>query len=420
MLGVLKNRDKNKHYSLQLEIGLALILIGMPLGTAIRNVLPNLELVNFIMFLSFLLVIDYKNLINLKLPFLSFWFIILIIFQIIEILYATIEKVNDFYFYHIYLILILIGLSTQSRTKTFYSFLRIIFYFSGFISFVVFYQATLGLTQLIGGGYVGTGRLWLVEGGDPINMARALLVNIIVVMVYKGNSPFEKIMRYVFLVTSIIGLLGFGTRSSIVVSIIVFTLFLWNKQILKITTTKDFFRIVSYVFLITLVLIFLYLKNDFFSQKVDYIIEAVERGVATYFLGNSNLGVDGSTIVRYRTFNKALEIMRNDFEFHNFVFGNGYMGFYIDIPLIQVFFDLGIFGFIYFIFTIVFPFKSNVFKTRFNDVYLFIKLFCVQILFDQFFTGLPYYYTQFVPIIILLFVSKRRLLNQKKTEFNLK
>jgi hypothetical protein len=395
--------------SFKTQLGMVLILIGMPLATCLRNVFPSLELVNVFMVISVLSIFNFRNLFELKFPSFNKWFSIILLMQIIQLVYAMLAGKYDFLMYHFYIIAVIFAISTNNRNIKYGMFLRIAFYATGFISIVVLYQATFGFKQLVGGGYLGTSRLFLEEGGDPINLARVLTINIILIVVYNEKSIFENVVKKMFLISSIIGLFAFRTRGAMVVALLAVVLYYWNITAHR-KEKSEFQRIKLFLYFSGTIfgVVFLYYNNVYFFQKIGDFGDSLVSGVSTYLSGNkSNTSVDPSTIVRYGTINKVFSSY-SSVSWFNLFFGKGYHSMYIDVPLLQAFYDLGIFGFIYVFITMILPFKNNLYKTSYYNEFLFIKLICLQVIFDQLFNGLPYFYMQFTPIILLVFFKQNQ------------
>lgn len=404
-----KNIIKN-YFDSRVEIGLIFIIIGMQLGTAIRNFTNGVDLVNLIMAFSLVLVLDYSNLFKLRFPRLNVLSLMLIWFQSLMIIYAIYSGrgTGQLYSYHMYLIAIILGLATQERDKEFNKFFRYLFYISGFIAFVIFIQATNGGTELITS-YHGTGKLWLEFGGDPVSTSRGLVIGIISILIYNSKSLIEKLLKILFTIFIIIGLLSFSNRSSIVICIMILCVFLLNKYSKKVSTKVIIKRMILFSVLM-IIFVILYNTSEYLNYQVNGLIENIRKGISTFF-GNTNYGIDPSAANRIKLRSRVFDIISNEFEFYNYLFGYGYNNFYVDMPILQIFLDMGIIGLIlYTIYTIYIPIKNCIKKST-TDIDLFIKLFSLQMIFDQFYCGLPYYYFYFTPVILIMtfeFSGKKR------------
>lgn len=395
------NTKNNKYFNTCFEIGLVLLVVGMQFGTALKNVLGGLDLVNFIMILSCILMIDYSNLLRGIFFKLNKSSIILILFQILMIIYALLSKNQEIklYFYHLYLIVVIISLATQNRKKEFKNFFRYLFYISAFIAIVVFWQATNGGTELITS-YRNTGKLWLEEGGDPITMSRALEIYIIIALVYQSKNIFEKLFKVMSLVASIIGLFSFSNRAVIIGCLFVYIVYILNTKLKSLSYKK----IIKGIMIFAMIFLFgfiLFKYSSYIQTKVMSLIKSTINGINTY-LGIGSGELDASALTRNLIRTEVFEIINTKFSIINYLFGYGYNFIYIDMPVIQIFFDMGIVGFsIYVIYTLYIPIKF-IMTNKNSKIDLFIKLFLVQMVFDQFYCGLPYYYFYFTPAILIM------------------
>lgn len=411
-ISINRNIENNTYFNFRVEIGLILIIIGMQLGTAIRNFTKGVDLVDFIMILSLILVIDYRNLFKLRFPRLNIFSLLLIWFQSLIVIYAIYSGrgTRQLYSYHIYIIAIILSLATQNRDKEFKSFFKILFYITGFISFVIFMQATNGGTELVTS-YYGTGKLWLEFGGDPVSTSRGLVIGIISTLMYECKSISEKVLKAIFIIFSIIGLLSFSNRSSIVISIVILCVFLLSKYSKKVSIRTIIKQMILFSILI-LMFITIYNTSEYLNTQINGLIDSINKGFYT-FLGDTSYGIDSSAATRVALRSRVFDIISNEFRFYNYLFGYGYNNFYVDMPILQIFLDMGILGFtMYFVYIIYIPLQIFIQKNT-TDIGLFIKLFLVQMVMDQFYCGLPYYYFYFTPAILII-TFKSSIKNKEK------
>lgn len=380
-------------------IGLVLVFIGMQFGTAIRNVAPELESVNIIMAVSIVLLIDYRGLKELKINVKLF---AILCFQIWLFILALFSKnaTNQLIVFHLYLIAFIIALNSNTRYCKFESFGRVIFWISGFISLVIVYQATQGFKGLQLS-YEGTSKLWLSQGGDPITLARALGINIIACLFYKKKNRIEIIVTGIFALADIIGLFSFRNRSVLLCSFVIFVIWYFKYYTKSISANKILISAIS----VMVVVIALY-KIPYFSIKIMSTVDAMLSGIGTLLNLNVN-GVDSSAQTRV----SILENLRSTFNHHfirNLFFGLGYNFTYVDRPVIQMFYDNGIFAFIAYEYLnlwvpIKYIFKTVFYRVNYNDAWLIVVFISLQSLFDQFLTGLPYFYFLWTPAIFMVF-----------------
>ena len=380
-------------------IGLVLVFIGMQFGTAIRNVAPALEIVNIIMAVSIVLLMDYRGVKELRINVKLF---AILCFQIWLLILALFSKnaTNQLIVFHLYLIAFIITLNSNTRYCKFESFGRAIFWISGFISLVIVYQATQGFKGLQLS-YEGTSKLWLSQGGDPITLARALGINIIACLFYKKKNRIEIIATGIFALADIIGLFSFRNRSVLLCSFVIFVIWYFKYYTKSISANKILISAIS----VMVVVIALY-KIPYFSIKIKSTVDAMLSGIGTLLNLNVN-GVDSSAQTRV----SILENLRSTFNHHfirNLFLGLGYNFTYVDRPVIQMFYDNGIFAFIAYAYLnlwvpIKYIFKTIFCRVNYNDAWLIVVFISLQNVFDQFLTGLPYFYFLWTPAIFMVF-----------------
>lgn len=380
-------------------IGLVLVFIGMQFGTAIRNVAPALECVNIIMAVSIVLLIDYRGLKELKINVKLF---AILCFQIWLFILALFSKnaTNQLIVFHLYLIVFIIALNSNIRYCNFESFGRVVFWISGFISLVIVFQATQGFRGLQLS-YEGTSKLWLSQGGDPVTLARALGINIITCLFYKKKNRIEIIATGIFALSDIIGLFSFRNRSVLLCSFVIFVIWYFKFYTKSLSANKILVSVIS----VALAVIVLY-KIPYFSIKIKSTVNAMISGIGTLLNLNVN-GVDSSAQTRVSILGNLKSTFNQNF-IKNLVFGLGYNFTYVDRPVIQMFYDNGIFAFIVYAYiNLWIPIKC-IFKTVFcrvnyNDAWLIVVFISLQSVFDQFLTGLPYFYFLWTPAIFMTF-----------------
>lgn len=386
------------------SLGLVLIFIGMQLNTAIRNVLPSIDIVELIMIISVLLISDLNMSRKLHLSKNQSGLIVFVSILFLLALFSN-NGTKQLYSFHLYLIALIFAFSTQKNYVTYQYFGRILFYLSGFISVVVCFQATDGFTKLIQS-YYGTSKLWLEQGGDPVSVSRALGINIIAILLYKKKNLFEKMVAIIFAIFTIIGLFSFSNRSSIVCVVIVLLLWGW-----KYYNTKVSFKKIG-IGVITIIIIFIiFTQIEYIQVKGASLLKGTINGIAT-LVGINTSVADVSATTRVR----ILEEVENAFwqkPIKHLIFGLGYNWTYVDRPVFQAFFDLGIIGSIVYLFylfwipinAIMRQLKTELNDCLYNEAYRFVVFIALQSLMDQFYCGLPYFYYLWTPTVFFVCCS---------------
>ncbi len=390
-------KNKKEFYK---SLGLVMAFVGMQFNTAIRNVFPKINIIVPIMVLSVILLVDLNGITKLKTNLKVF---VLFMFQGILMFLCVLSSsgTTQLFTFHIYILALILALWSNQDYLDFSYFGRMLFYVSGFISIVILYQATKGFTQLIFA-FDGTGKLWLEQGGDPITMSRALQINIIAVLFLDQKTNREKFVATIFIIADVIGLLSFNNRSTIVCSLFVTLLWLVNYYYKKITLKKIF---VPIIMLFIIGIAFTYIP--YFQNKIIFIYESIINGIGTLF-GWQNIEIDPSAQTRNKILTDILNTYFNGNVIKNFVMGMGYNYKYVDRPILQIFFDLGIplavLSCCYLVFIPVKVILKEIkYKYNFNSAWVFVVYISIQSIADQFLTGLPYYYFFWTPTIFFLF-----------------
>lgn len=381
------------------SLGLVLIFVGMQFNTAVKNVIPGTDFSMVIMLLSAILLLDMKNFFSIR---ISKKMLILMTFQLILLFFAIASDKGtpQLISFHLYLLAIIFVLSTNKEYVQFAYFGKVLFWVSGFIAVVVAFQATNGFTGL-SLSFDNTGKLWLSQGGDPITMSRALEFNFIACLCYKGKNKVEKIAMLIFIIADVVGVLSFSNRSVTVCMILVFLVWCGENPDRKIDLKKIVTIIVALI-----VIVFLGTRLTYFADKIDYMYAAMESGLKT-LLGLDTGVIDPSASTRVEILADINKEFNNNF-FKNFFMGLGYNHTYVDRPIYQIYYDLGAFGLILYIyFLLLIPLKVLLrwLKKRenYNGAWAIVVYSTIQVLVDQFLTGLPYYYYLWTPTIFILF-----------------
>ena len=125
------------------SIGLSLNILGVIVGNFIRSIF-KIELVNIIMALSLLLIVNYKNIYNLRFPSLNKNMILLLISQVIIIIYYGFNTYSSpiaqsiHLFYSIILIICFSSLNTQNLFKHFFPTFYILSSITVVLAFYIF------------------------------------------------------------------------------------------------------------------------------------------------------------------------------------------------------------------------------------------------------------------------------------------
>lgn len=392
------------------NIGIALCLIGVPLGMYFNFIFPFIPWSSFFMVLSVCLIASYKNFIKGKFPSFNKFFSFILLFQLMMLIYGSLSSKLTFQFasFHLYIISLIFVLSLNDNRINYDKIINATFYISCITTILGFYYLKSGI--------VTSSESWEFRQTDayvldPFTIAIGAIVNFVCTLFLITKKNKNKFFLYFFLTFLILDLLVIfmsEKRTPIFVTILILMLFLYKKITIS---EKMFFTYIKVILFLILILFCFYVFSENIRTALDEFTYNFFNGVLN-ILGNSDV-VDssGSAILRFRSRQWAYSYIDNNFNFFNYIFGAGYMTRWIDNPILQSYLDMGIFGFVFYFFSVlIFPIKY-MFKKQ-NNLSLFMILLCLYNIASSYTSGHPYAYIKFTPIVLLAFV-----LNLKKYKF---
>lgn len=213
---------------------------------------------------------------------------------------------------------------------------------------------------------------------------------------FKQNTTLGIFTSSINIILSIITIIITQTRM-ILLSLIIITffylLFIRNKQ--KSNTPNNTKRKYNYSLISLMLLIIMYINNrynlsfiliNYFNNYWNMFQRALNTGIT---LGNTNkTEIDDSAMGRVRSINEFKDIF--NFEKFNLLFGKGYGFRYLDIPILEILINFGIFGLILFGMFIFSTFVSSIGSMKSNTVFQnFLGLTFMQVFIGLFTAGRP-------------------------------
>ena len=379
------------------SLGLALAFVGVQFNTALKNIISVLDIPAIIMMISCVLIFDFNNIKNTRIKKSGFIILLFELFLLGACLFSE-TKTSTLLSYQLFVLLFTVALFTNKNKDVFLYMPEYLYWISGFISVVVSFQATNGFTRLISS-FEGTYKLWLNNGGDPVTTSRALVFNVILCLFLDRKQKIYKITSVVFLASDIIGVLAFANRSSLIVVFIFIVI--WGVHYFKSHNNKLSKKLV--IFPIVCFVVIYFFNSDFFSQKFFALINSGVLGVKTLF---GYVSEDSSALTRVRILNDVKTVFWNEKWLLHCCFGLGYNFTYVDRPLLQMFYDFGIVGFLAYLFLLIIKPIGIIlyYLKREKPKYIEITMMILfQVILDQFVTGLPYYHWLWISPIVLLY-----------------
>lgn len=393
-----------KESSIFTNIGISLSLIGVPLGMYFNYLFPFVKWSPIFMFASFLLIISYKNFFLRRFPSFNKLFIPIFFFQILMLIYGGFSNTftEQYLSFHLYVIALVIALSTNERNYSYRNVITTTFYISAICS-------GLGAFFLWKGLVTGEDAWLLRQENDEyalesFTVSVGAITNFICALCFPSKTLRIKIIIWFFLFLDIYIIFISGKRTPVFVAIIILLIYLFKTGVLSNHVLIRYIKISILIFILA---VSFYLNSDFFQKMIDNFFSNFYNGVLN-ILGNTDVrDSTGSAIKRYNARGWTFNYIENNFNFFNYIFGAGYMTRWIDNPLLQSYLDMGIFGLIMYIWLIlVFPLKSY-FKVS-NILVLFAVLLCIYNFMASISSGNPYAYIKHVPIVFLAFVLNLR------------
>ncbi|MBM6657752.1 hypothetical protein [Bacteroides gallinaceum] len=388
-------------------LGLALVVIGVPVGMYL-NYLTGVTYWSNIIMLLMIILLFYKERFTLK---IGTGFRLLFFYQLYMTAYCIMS--SDFQaiylFYHLYILVLIVALSIQKDKQFVFDSLRWIFYLSIPLTL-------LGLFLTLNGLVVGD-LAWQLRHEnedyalDPFNVGIAALNSFFAGLCLTNKRRKEKVIFIIMTVLNIYLIYLCGKRTPMVILIIGLLYYTYLNFKLK-KGEVIVFAIIAVITAFTL------------SAFVDFIeigtyFENIVNGVKNIMGDTSVSDRTGSAIIRYQTRLQAYEYIEKNFYLHNYLFGAGYMtlGRQFDNPVLQAFLDMGIIGVLGYVYlVIVFPVVTML-KKR-NNIAVFFILVSLYNVFSCFSSGYPYFWSKYTPICLLIFSLSITLNHGQKRNLN--
>jgi hypothetical protein len=381
------------------NIGVALALVGVPLGMYFNYLFPVVKWSPILMVFSFLLIISFKNLFLGRFPSFNKMFIIIFIYQLLMLFYGILSTklTTQYLSFHIYILSLLLAYSTNEVRYSYKNVIITTFYISAICSL-------LGAFFLWSGLVTGEKAWELRQDNDEYALEQFTVVvgaitNFICALCWQAKNIKLKLIVWLFIALDAYIIFRSGKRTPVFVSLIILIVYSYKTGGINNKLLLRYFKI---FLLLAILAVSFYINVDFFQKLVDNFFYNFYNGVLN-ILGNTDVrDTTGSAIARYNSRKWAYDYIENNFTFLNYIFGAGYMTRWIDNPLLQSYLDMGVFGlFFYILLILVYPIKSYI-KVN-TTIVLFAILLCVYNFMASISSGNPYAYIKHVPVVFLAF-----------------
>lgn len=398
-------------------LGLSLCFLGATLGMFL-NFYGNLTGVTTVLvIIGLLFLTSYRTIISHGLPSFSIGIALIVLFHLICIALILVGRsqmpsyiLNQNFTYHFFTLGFCIALTSNvlRDNKTFDIFISCLWLVSLACAVLSFYS-------LIGGYYLN-----YVDNNsfrddskilESLTMGNALQINVLCSLFVADRGKMNKFLAICSLLLDIIVLLMLGKRTPIFISIMIIVFYIGKKYSIKQILSLHNILILTVVIAL---FILIFQNNQFLRGLIREFFQNFYSGINDMLFGTKT-DLSGSAKMRYNSRQDAINIIRN-FSFSNYIFGAGYMTKWIDNPLLQSYLDLGIYGFIMYLFFVVLKPMITIFKTN-NKYIIFGCLLCFYNVFSSMSSGNPYSFLKWDPTIFLLFLlNNKSILEERRIE----
>jgi hypothetical protein len=293
------------------DFGIAISIIGVPLGMYFNYLIPFIKWSPIFMILSVVLTFNYKNLFLFKFPSQNSFFKLILSFQILMIVYGyfSSQMTSQYLSFHIYIIFLILSLASHSKKNINNNILSILFIISSFCSI-------LGLYCLVKGLVVGEDAWQLKQENDfyalePFTISIGAIYNLSSALYLKSKKNLFKYLIYVFILIDFYIILFCGKRTPMFVSLIIIVFFfIKSKNAINLNNIIYISIGVCVVFYTSYLLNF---NLNFLSSAFNHFIDNFFSGLYNFFGDTSVNDTSGSAIIRFKSREWAFNFIGNKF-----------------------------------------------------------------------------------------------------------
>ena len=391
---------------LKLNIGVSLVLVGVPLGMYFNHMFPSIQWSPLFMAFSVFCCTSFSNLFKGRFSSWSIIFGVLILYQLVSVYYLLISDfVSDknYIYFHLYIILLSLGLATQDKYFRHKNLIFCIFLFSLLCSFLGLYFISSGVVigeeawELRQMNQNLTLESFTISNGSLINFICSLF------LLYSTRSKNFAFFVLICIILDSYILLVLQKRTPIFVAVSTLIIYF-----IKIKHTSTLFK-KRYIFVIfCAVFLTSYFAIEEFRTLFDRFVFNTLSGILNIFGNTSVYDIGGSAIMRYHSRIWAYEYILNNFDNFNYFFGAGYMTGWLDNPILQSYLDMGVIGLFFYVFLVICYPIYYLFINRNHLLVTFFALICMYNILSSINSGNPYLYIKYTPLCLLVFVNQNR------------
>ncbi len=386
---------------------MGLIIVGAGLGMYLNYFFGDIGWNNYLMFAALMFIPNWKNLLNLRLPFLNKTFLLIIVYQLLCLFYAYIgwrelqssaefKAVPGIITYIVFTICFLIGIiSLNSKDLS--------------IPRVIFYSRIFGLICLGFCDYcILTGIYYyedaLSHSGSRYNtilvnlsMASNLTTLIVCSLFYIDGNKTQRIFSFIGIFLALISIFLLGKRTPLLVSLATIAIYYLRFHPMSVKVNVK----TIYYILFLLITVAILLTTTQMGRIVIEVFERSMQGILDMFYGTSKTGE--AAVARYHFRQWAFDYIDNEFTIFNYIFGAGFMTKWLDIPVLQAYLDMGILGISFYLyFIIIKPLTVTLSPLSKNNYVFWACALNFYNIFSAINSGHPYSHVKWIPLIVLL------------------
>lgn len=387
------------------EWALVIIIVGAQLGIYLNTLVVNLDWNNILMPLAILLLPNWHNIFSLRLKSMSNLMLFLALLFMLMLFYLFFGR-SSVYLTKLFLFSIAFLFSLASLGTKDLNFENVI----KKVWIVSIICAILGLYLEL------SGQFYKMLSGNDKDIAHVLAysklcvgngccVGIASAICYPHKT---KIMRWLIPISIIfefIVILLIGKRTPLIAAIAsLIALYVTTKNI---KWSKTLVSSLGVILAIVLTIV-LFDNSIHITDRFSHLIEYTQTGLYDAINGTTTSG-NISAQYRYIYINRCLDYISQEFTWLNCLIGAGANKLSVsDVPILQSFVDMGIFGFLtYGFFIVLFPIYIIFSKSGKIKTILFATLLCMYGVVSCMNSGNPYDMVKWLPAILLVYTYSR-------------
>ena len=227
-------------------------------------------------------------------------------------------------------------------------------------------------------------------------------------MTHKPKNKVEVIFRFIFFIVSLVVLVMSSRRSTILAFIVILVLYYRNHNNETRVDRKKIIRAFVFTAIAIIAIVLLIRFNSTLQIAFNRAWNSLINGFNTY-LGNESS--DMSAGYRRARIESIPHEYLNNSTLIQFLFGRGYNTDWLDIPFLQAFWDLGLFGGIWFLYIQGIAPLRHVIRKPNNSAVEFAQYYTIFRIIQNFSNGTPY--GNFLPIVLLYTFERTALTSEQ-------